>query len=309
MYVKQASLIFLSALFLSTAVSNASVPQENPSFSIEDVRAIQIELRNRGYDPGQINGMMSSETQAAIRAFQNANNLPATGVLDDATKQALGVPAPHKQDSRDVTERISEAASILHALVTAGDKRVPVELLQQAEAVAVIPNVLKGAIGVGGRYGKGVISQRPPGGRWSPPVFIGIGGGSFGPQIGVSSTDLVLIFTSAEALSTMGRGAELKLGIDAAIVAGPVGRTAEAGVDIGMDSAIYAYSRSKGLFAGIALDGAVLKVDDGLNRQVYGEQVTAHDILNGNVTASATVRLFIDALEKVVPKHKISETR
>jgi len=152
-----------------------------------------------------------------------------------------------------------------------------------------------------------VVSQRLDSGRWSPPAYIEIGGGSFGAQIGATSTDVVLVFTDRNALDTLEGGKDLKLGIDAGITAGPIGREAEAGVNAKLDSAIYAYSRSKGLFAGIALDGAVLNMDNDLNHKVYGESVDARQILNGNAAMNSTVRPFMDALEKVVPKKRISQ--
>jgi len=167
--------------------------------------------------------------------------------------------------------------------------------------------MIKGAFGIGGRYGKGVVAERADNGRWSPPAFIEIGGGSFGAQIGVSSTDLVLVFTDRKALNMLEGGKDLKLGVDAGIVAGPIGRTAEAGVSANLKSAIYAYSRAKGLFAGIALDGAVLSIDKDTNAKAYGQPVEAKQILSGNMPANPVVRPFTDALDKVVPKKRLSQ--
>lgn len=349
------------------------------AYVVDDVKSVQIALKNRGYDPGDINGMMSSQTLDAIRQFQTANNLPVTGVLDQRTQMALGVtvkgtepqeelslidkqtgsdfniertkPAATEETQadkiqsmrkqmgsttaqerdkdrdkdkdkdqakadkdrdvgkvdKDVAERVSKAAAVLQDLTSAADKRIPNELLARAEAIAVIPNMIKGALGIGGRYGKGVVSQRLDSGRWSPPAFISIGGGSFGAQLGVSSTDVVLIFTDKKALSMLEGGKDLKLGVDASIVAGPTGRSAEAGVNANLESGIYAYSRAKGLFAGIALDGAVLDMDNDTNAKVYGHHVTAKGILNGKVQANATVRPFVDAIDRVVPKKKMTQ--
>lgn len=195
----------------------------------------------------------------------------------------------------------------MHDLTGTADKRIPNELLERAEAIAVIPNMIKGAFGIGGRYGKGVVSQHLSSGRWSSPAFIEVGGGSFGAQIGVSSTDLVLIFTDSKALDLLSGGNDLKLGVDASVAAGPIGRSAEAGVNANLKTGIYAYSRSKGLFAGVSLDGAVLDMDNSVNHAVYGQTTDAKQILNGSVPASSTVRPFVDALEKVVPKKKISQ--
>jgi lipid-binding SYLF domain-containing protein len=203
-------------------------------------------------------------------------------------------------------ERARKAADVLHELTRAADKGIPNELLERAEAIAVIPNMMRGAFGIGGRWGKGVVSQRLDSGRWSPPAFIEVGGGSFGAQIGVTSTDLVLVFTDRDALDLLEEGKDLKLGVDASVAAGPVGRSAEAGVNLNLETAVYSYSRSKGLFAGVALDGAVLDIDDSRNEKVYGPSVTAKDILSGRVS-NATGRPFMDALEKTVPKKRMSQ--
>jgi lipid-binding SYLF domain-containing protein len=207
---------------------------------------------------------------------------------------------------KDVSERVAKASAVLQDLTAAGDKKVPNELLERAEAIAVIPNMIKGAFGIGGRYGKGLVSQRAANGQWSSPAFIEIGGGSFGAQIGVNSTDLVLVFTDRKALSLLEGGKDLKLGVDAGVVAGPIGRSAEAGVNANLKTAIYAYSRSKGLFAGVALDGAVLSMDKDTNEKVYSVR-DAERILNGSTAANATVRPFIDALAKVSPTKRTSQ--
>jgi len=302
------------------------------AFDLEDVREAQMALRNRGYDPGDTNGMISSQTMDAIRQFQIANGLLVTGKLDQQTQAALGItikgtnqeqrakpggpsaesePDPQNRTKvakldKDAQERLEKAASVLQDLTRAEDKRVPDALLDRAEAVAVIPNMVKGAFGIGGRYGKGVVSRRLPNGRWSSPAFIQIGGGSIGLQIGATSTDLVLVFTDFKALDLLEKGKDLKLGVDAGVVAGPIGREAEAGVNANLESAIYAYSRAKGLFAGVALDGAVIDVDESMNKSVYGSNTTIKDVLDGRGQLTAPDP-FVTALERIVPKKKISE--
>jgi lipid-binding SYLF domain-containing protein len=167
--------------------------------------------------------------------------------------------------------------------------------------------MIKGAFGFGGRFGKGLVSQRDENGRWSAPAFIDIGGGSFGAQIGISSTDLVLVFTDRKALGLLEGGKDLKMGVDAGVVAGPIGRSAEAGVNANLASAIYAYSRSRGLFAGIALDGTILSIDKDANEKVYDASADAKQILDGKTSVNSTVKPFMDALEKVVPKKRLSQ--
>jgi lipid-binding SYLF domain-containing protein len=178
--------------------------------------------------------------------------------------------------------------------------------MERATAVAVIPHVVKGAFGIGGQYGKGLVSHRVANGRWSTPAFVDIGGGSIGFQIGVQATDLVLVFTNDEGFRGLLDG-KVKLGADASVAAGPLGRKAEVATDVLLKSAVFAYSRSKGLFAGVSLDGSALTINDSANSNVYGNDISAQDILlNGKVPSNATVAPFIRVLEKYAPK-KISE--
>jgi lipid-binding SYLF domain-containing protein len=237
---------------------------------------------------------------ASVLLFATAPTAQAQSTNADTKKHGT-----YKSD-KESSERIAKAAEVLQDLTSAKDKRIPNDLLERADAIAVVPNMIKGAFGIGGRYGKGVVSQRLENGRWSPPAFIEIGGGSFGLQLGVSSTDLVLVFTDKKALDLLEEGKDLKLGADAAVVAGPLGRSAEAGVNLKLETAIYAYSRAKGLFAGVALDGAVLDIDNSRNEKVYGVR-TGKDILNGHVAANTTVQPFMDTLERVIPKKRLSQ--
>jgi len=219
----------------------------------------------------------------------------------DTEKRHTDVSPKSDKEAKDESERIAKAVDVLQDLTAAPDKKVPHELLERAEAIAVIPNMIKGAFGVGGNYGKGMVSQRLANGNWSQPAYLQIGGGSFGAQLGVSSTDLVLVFTDRKALDLLEGGKDLKLGADAGVVAGPIGRTAEAGVNANLKSAIYAYSRSKGLFAGVALDGALLSIDKDMNEKMYGPSVSTESILKGTVAANSTALPFVTALEKYVP--------
>ncbi|HEY3131991.1 MAG TPA: lipid-binding SYLF domain-containing protein [Acidobacteriota bacterium] len=205
------------------------------------------------------------------------------------------------KDTKDESERAQKAAEVLGDIMKTPDKGIPRDLLDQAHAIAVIPHVVKGAFGFGGRWGKGLIAKRTGKGGWGTPSFIDIGGASVGFQIGVSATDLILIFTDETTLQSL-LANRVKIGADASAVAGPVGRTAEAGVTGNLKSAIYSYSRSKGLFAGISLDGAALTIDDDSNHAVYGANVSSRDIFNGTVAANAVVKPFVDELRRVAPK-------
>ncbi len=209
-----------------------------------------------------------------------------------------------KETATDEHERAQKAAAVLSEIMQIPEEGIPNDLMARAEAVAVFPHMLKGAFGIGGEYGKGLVSRRMENGRWSPPSFIKIGGGSFGFQLGVQSTDLVLIFTNREGFRGLLDG-KVKLGADAAVAAGPVGRNAQVATDVLLKSPVLAYSRSKGLFAGISLDGSVVSIDDSANRKAYGKEITAEDVLyNGKVRMTDAVAPFVRTLEKYAPPRK-----
>jgi len=208
----------------------------------------------------------------------------------DATKSA------HEE-----ADRVRQAAEVMTQIMRVPEQGIPQELMDRAHGIAVIPHVVKGALGIGGRYGKGLVSQRNGSGKWSPPAYVEIGGGSVGFQIGVEATDLVLVFTNDQGLKSLLDG-KVTLGADASVAAGPVGRNASASTDVLLKSAVYSYSRSKGLFAGIALDGAAITMDDSANRKVYGKDLSGRDILiDRKVAGNSVVAPFIDALEKYSP--------
>jgi SH3 domain-containing YSC84-like protein 1 len=204
----------------------------------------------------------------------------------------------------DARKKSQEASETLREMMGTEDHAIPDYLLERAQGIAVIPNTLKAAFGVGGRGGKGLISTRQADG-WSAPLFVTIGGASFGLQIGGESTDIVMVFTDKKGLEALVKD-KVKLGADVSVAAGPVGRNAEVGTNATMDSAIYSYSRSKGLFAGAALDGAVLQIDDSENQKVYGKKVDAKSILadKTDLKAPEVVQPFLTALKDVVPPPK-----
>jgi lipid-binding SYLF domain-containing protein len=200
----------------------------------------------------------------------------------------------------DEAERASNAGAVLGEIMEAPDQGIPESLLRKAYGIAVIPHVVKGAFGIGGRYGKGLVAERNANGGWGTPLFIEIGGGSFGLQLGVEATDVIMVFTNHAGIKPLLDG-KLKIGADASATAGPVGRKAEVGTDILLKSAIYSYSRSKGLFAGIALDGAVLQLDDDANLAVYGKKRVAADVAaTPSGTALTVVQPFLRAIQKYV---------
>jgi len=210
----------------------------------------------------------------------------------------------------DEAARAENAANVVSEIMEGPDQGIPEALLKKAYGIAVIPHVVKGAFGIGGRYGKGLVAQRNADGGWGTPLFVEIGGGSFGLQLGVEATDVIMVFTNHDGIKPLLRG-KLKIGADASASAGPVGRKAEAGTDILLRSAIYSYSRSKGLFAGIALDGAVLQLDDDANKSVYGKKTGAADISKNKVGGAgfAVVQPFLRALQKYAPAEVPKTTR
>jgi len=177
----------------------------------------------------------------------------------------------------------------------APDKGIPQSLVDKAECIAVFPNVVQAAFGVGGRGGRGVASCRTATG-WSAPAFFKLGGGSIGFQIGVESNDLVMLFMTPQSMNSL-LGSKFELGANASVAAGPVGRQAGATTDLKLTSEILSYSRNKGLFAGVALKGAVIETADGDMRDVYGEGITSKAVLrDGKGTAPEAVRAFPAAL-------------
>jgi lipid-binding SYLF domain-containing protein len=205
------------------------------------------------------------------------------------------------KETKEYAERAQSAAKVLTEMMNIPEQGIPDELMQRAQGVAVIPHMVKGAFGIGGRYGKGLVSQRTATG-WSTPAYVEIGGGSFGLQLGVEATDLVLVFTNDKGLKSLLEG-KVTLGADAGVAAGPVGRKASMATDVLLKSSIFAYSRSKGLFAGVSLEGAALTMDDSANRKVYGKEVTGEEILvEGKVKTNATAMPFVDALTKYSPR-------
>jgi len=190
--------------------------------------------------------------------------------------------------------QLIKATQVLDELRTTPDQHVPSWLLDRAYGVAVVPEVIKGAFILGGRHGNGVLVSRDDAGRFSSPVFISLTGGSVGWQIGAQAADVVLIFATRRSLENFSRG-QFTLGASASVAAGPLGRSGEASA--GIQAEIYSYSRARGLFAGVALDGTALVFDRKTNRDYYGHDVTADDIFLGtakNDTESA--RRFIAAI-------------
>ncbi len=177
-----------------------------------------------------------------------------------------------------LARKLETAREVYLKLLDAPDRAVAKELVEDAVCVAVIPQVIKGALGWGGRHGRGVLTCRDEAGRWSPPAFIRLSGGSFGLQIGAEATDLVLFFMSERGTRAL-LSSKFTLGGDASVAAGPVGRTGEAATDLKLKAEIISYARSRGLFAGLSLEGARLAPDQKAIRRYYGKRIFPEVIL------------------------------
>jgi lipid-binding SYLF domain-containing protein len=193
--------------------------------------------------------------------------------------------------------RLLYADQVLRDLRTQRDQAIPDRLLERAYGIAVFPDLTKLAFFAGGRRGHGVLVVRDKQGRFSNPVFVTMTGGSFGWQWGVQFTDIVLVFTTPKGVEGI-NGGKVTLGAGASVAAGPVGRDASAATDAGFKAEVYSYSRNKGVFAGLALDGSVITIDDGANAAFYKKPgVTAGDIMAGNVTTDdESARRFLSAV-------------
>ena len=202
--------------------------------------------------------------------------------------------AAERQDAR-----LLNSTEVLNELLQMPEQNIPTWLLERAYAVAVVPSVIKVGLGIGGRRGKGVLVVRRDSGTWSNPVFVNLTGGSFGFQVGVQSTDVVLVFTSRHSIEGI-VGGKVTLGADASVAAGPVGRQSSAATDVGLTAQVYSYSRSSGLFAGVALDGSALTIDHRSNELFYQRPgVLASEIIRSDApTAPGAAQEFVAAIQR-----------
>jgi lipid-binding SYLF domain-containing protein len=180
----------------------------------------------------------------------------------------VSVTAVRARNAEDEIKRLSDAATVLDEIMGAADKAVPRAVLERAEGIAVFPSLLKGGIGIGGQRGHGVLSVRNQNGGWSTPAFLTITGGSIGAQFGLQAIDLVLVVNNQRGLKQLVKN-QFKIGADAGVAAGPVGREASASTDIQLRAQILSYSRSRGLFAGATLNGSTIRQDRDANERFY----------------------------------------
>lgn len=202
-----------------------------------------------------------------------------------ATPALAGISVTSIDNAEKGAKKITEATRVVEEIIALKEegKGIPSRVLRTAHGIAIIPNALKASLGVGGRYGKGVMVVLREDGIWSEPIFITIAGGSLGWQVGVQSTDIILVFNEAKSVEGVTKG-KFTLGVDASIAAGDVGRHVEASTDERAKAEIYSYSKSRGLFIGVSLEGGVLHIDEKLNSAYYGrEGIGAEDIIAGKL--------------------------
>jgi len=206
-------------------------------------------------------------------------------------------------------ERVENSGTVMQEILNAPDS-IPQSVLDKADCVVVLPSVVKFAIGIGGSYGRGVMTCRGGKdfqGKWGAPTMMALEGGSAGLQLGGQATDFVLLLMNSRSASSI-LSSKVKLGGDASAAAGPVGRTASAETDVAMRADILSYSRARGLFAGISLEGSTLRPDNDANKHLYGKKIEAKDVvLNGAVTPPPSSTKLLSTLDKASPKNKSNQ--
>jgi len=204
------------------------------------------------------------------------------------------------------TERVENAGKVMEEILKAPDG-IPQSVLDKADCVVILPSVLKFAIGIGGSYGRGVMTCRGGAkfhGPWGAPAMIALEGGSAGLQLGGNATDFILLLMSPRSAENILKS-KVKLGADASAAAGPVGRAASAETDVTLRAEILSYSRSRGLFAGVSLEGSTLRPDNGANKNLYGKEVSASDIVfKKAVPVPASAKQLLATLQKASPVNK-----
>jgi lipid-binding SYLF domain-containing protein len=201
--------------------------------------------------------------------------------------------------------RLKASANVMKQIMATPDKAIPQELLQSSQCVVIVPGMKKAAFIVGAKYGKGFLLCRQASGiNWSAPAAIMVEGGSFGFQIGGSETDVVMLVMNRGGVEKL-LSSKFTLGADASVAAGPVGRTASANTDLQMNAEILSYSRSRGLFAGVALNGATLRPDEDTNKELYGSEVTNKEIVEGTKTRKSRAGTTLTAdMNRFSPRNK-----
>jgi len=207
----------------------------------------------------------------------------------------------------DTVDRLQNSVGVLHAIMSTPDKGIPEEVLSNAKCILVVPDLIKGGFIFGGKHGRGVATCRTAEG-WSAPAFVSVGGGSWGLQIGVEDVDLVMLVMNDRGFQHL-LSSKFELTGEGSVAAGPVGRHASAGTDWKMNTEVLTYSRSKGVFAGLTLEGAVVEQDDDSTRAIYGKDMEFRNILSGRVATPKSADAFLKAVSDAGQQAHIAELK
>src|SRR5271154_1099858 len=210
-------------------------------------------------------------------------------------------------DREDTIERMHKSVDVLQSIMSTPDKGIPEEVLSGAKCIVIVPDMLKAGFIFGAKHGRGVASCRTPEG-WSAPAFVSIGGGSWGLQIGVEGVDLVMLVMNDRGLQHL-LSSKFAMTGEGSVAAGPVGRHTSAGTDILLNTEVLSYSRSKGAFAGLTLEGAVIEQDNDSTRAIYGHHMMFRSILSGKVPAPASAQAFLRAVSEAGHQAHVAEAR
>lgn len=207
----------------------------------------------------------------------------------------------------DSVDRLQRSVTVLHAIMATPDKGIPEEVLSNAKCILVVPDLIKGGFVFGGKHGRGVATCRTAEG-WSAPAFVSVGGGSWGLQIGVEGVDLVMLVMNDQGFQHL-LSSKFELTGEGSVAAGPVGRHASAGTDWKMNTEMLTYSRSRGVFAGLTLEGAVVQQDNDSTHAIYGRHMMFRNILSGKATTPRSADAFLKAVSEAGQQAKMAEAK
>ena len=243
----------------------------------------------------------------ALAEGQNNEVVPMRKVMFLIAMLSLGTLCWAGTAREDATDRLDNATDVVHAIMGAPDSGIPEEVLEHAKCIAVVPHMVKAGFVFGGKGGKGVATCRTAKG-WSAPAFITISGGSWGLQIGAEGVDLIMLIMNDKGMQQL-LSSKFQISGEGSAAAGPVGRHASAGTDWKLDTQMLTYSRSKGVFAGLTLEGAVVQQDSDSTVSVYGRDVTFQSVLKGKVPTPEIAEGFMKAVATAAHKSKVEEAR
>ena len=219
----------------------------------------------------------------------------------------VGTFAWARSGREDTVDRMQKSVDVLHAIMSTPDKGIPEEVLSGAKCILVVPDLIKGGFIFGGKHGRGVASCRTSNG-WSAPAFVSVGGGSWGLQIGIEGVDLVMLVMNDQGFQHL-LSSKFELTGEGSVAAGPVGRHASAGTDWKMNTEMLTYSRSKGVFAGLTLEGAVVRQDNDSTHAIYGRHMMFRNILSGKASTPASADAFVKGVSEAGQQARVADAR